>query len=478
MASTSKKSNPYTLFLGPALFLLVLLIGGTASQVRMLAIALWMLSWWFTNAVPLGVTALLPIVLYPIMGIVSLKEVTGNYANPIIYLFLGGFMLGLAIEKWNLHKRIAINILRFSGTSPKGIILGSMLATSLLSMWISNTATTLMMLPIGMSIIGLLGDKFSDSKSGQNFTISLLLGLAYAANIGGMTTLVGTPPNLVLGAMVSDGLGFDLNFSDWFFFAFPLVILLFISTLLLNLKLIFPIKISKLDGVKELIQSELSKLGKMGSGELRVLLIFASTALLWIFRGSLTKIDGFANLSDPIIAIVATIGLFALPSGEQGQRILIWKDTRKLPWDILLLFGGGLALAQGLKETQIVELIGSFITDSPIQSTLILILVVCGVSIFLTEVMSNVALVSVFIPITFIIAESFKLNGLQLAIPLTLGASCAFMFPIATPPNAIVFSSEKITIKQMAKAGVLINIVSLLLISLYSYLFLGEFFIL
>ncbi|MBO6647338.1 MAG: DASS family sodium-coupled anion symporter [Balneolaceae bacterium] len=463
--------------MGPILFFAGAAIGGFDNdQALMIGIMLWMLSWWITEVVPLAVTALLPMILFPMAGILELRETTINYANPVIYLFFGGFVLGLAIEKWGLHKRIALNIMNLAGEKPSRVILGCMLATSLLSMWISNTATTVMMLPIGMSVVALLKDKIDDGAGAKNFALTLMLGIAYAANIGGITTLIGTPPNLVLASIV-DETGLDpLGFSEWLFFAFPLVIILFTAVYLINTKLVFPVRIKKLEGISELISGELKGLGKIGKSERNVLMILVVTALLWIFRAQLTKIIWLEGLNDTIIAIFASIMLFIWPSEKKSTPILVWSDTKKLPWDILLLFGGGISLAKGLEITNVVGILGDWISTTVAPNPLLVILVVCAFAVFLTEVMSNVALVAVFIPVSFVIAQNFGFSELQLAIPLTIGASCAFMFPISTPPNAIVFSSGYINMNQMARVGIILNITCILIITLYSYFFQGLFF--
>ena len=470
--------NTLKLLSGPVAFLFCLVIGDIADpQVRMIGVLLWMLLWWITSALPVGVTALLPIVLFPMLDILNLKDTTANYANPVIYLFLGGFILGLAIEKWNLHKRIALNIMKISGEKPSRIVLGSMLATALLSMWISNTATAVMMLPIGMSVVKLLNKQFEDHSGGQNFALTIMLGIAYAANIGGIATLIGTPPNLVLASIVSESDMPALSFAQWLFFALPLAAILFIFTYWINSHLIFPIRIKRLKGIRELITTELLTMGRIQRGEKRVLIVMLGVALLWIFRAQLSLVPGLENLSDPVIAIFASIALFAWPSGsEKGEPLLVWKDTKKLPWGILLLFGGGISLAKGLEVTNIVDLVGEWISNSPIQSALFSILLVCAFSVFLTEVMSNVALVSVFIPVSFVIARNLGLSEMQLALPLTVGASCAFMFPISTPPNAIVFSSGYIRMNQMARSGILLNLICVVIISLYCYFFQDFFF--
>ena len=473
------RNHLFRLALGPILFLLCLLIGDPFDvQVRMIATMVWMLTWWITSALPIGVTALVPIILFPMLGILDLKETTANYANPVIYLFLGGFVLGLAIEKWNLHKRIALNIINLSGEKPTRIILGSMIATAILSMWISNTATTVMMLPIGMSVVALLGNKLNNDKAGRNFGITLMLGIAYAANIGGITTLIGTPPNLVLAGIVKESGLVELGFANWLFFALPLVIILFAVVYILNTRVLFPIKIERLTGIGELISTELKALGKLGKGEKRVMWIMLCTALLWIFRAQLTQIEWFKNLSDPTIAIFASVVLFAFPSGEsqKPEPLLVWKDTKRLPWDILLLFGGGISLAKGMEVTDIVGLVGNWISSGNIEHPLLIILLICFLAVFLTEVMSNVALVSVFVPVSFVVAQNLGLSELELAIPLTIGSSCAFMFPISTPPNAIVYSSGYIKMGEMARSGLPLSLICVLIISLYCWLVQGYFF--
>ncbi len=471
------QQQAFKLLTGPLLFVLILLIGDHESeQVKMIAVALWMLSWWVTAAIPIGVTALLPIVLLPILDILSLRETTINYANPVIYLFFGGFVLGLAIEKWDLHRRIALNIMNLAGEKPSRIILGGMLATSLLSMWISNTATTVMMLPIGMSVVMLLKDKFDDPSSYKNFALTLMLGIAYAANIGGIATIIGTPPNLVLAGIVEESGLEPLSFANWLFFALPLVTMLFVIVYTVNTKIIYPVKIKELPGIRALISEELNKLGSLKKGEKRVMIVMLVTALCWIFRTQITKIEALSSISDTGIAIAASIALFMIPSGKGDKPLLEWPDTKRLPWDILLLFGGGISLAKGLEVTNVVGALGNWISANTIAEPLIIILVVCGFALFLTEIMSNVALVAVFIPVSFVIAQFFGLDELKLAIPLTIGASCAFMFPISTPPNAIVFSSGHIKMSEMARSGVVLNTLSVLIISLYCYFMQDYFF--
>ena len=463
-------------FTGPLLWLLALWLSDN-QQVQMLSILLWMLSWWIFEVVPIGVTALLPMVLFPISGIEDMQTVTSHYANPIIYLFFGGFVLGLAIEKWNLHRRIALNIMRKMGSQPQRVILGAMIATALLSTTISNTATTIMMLPIGLSVIQLLDQTFDGAKTRRNFALAMLLGVAYAANIGGMTTLIGTPPNLVLANLAEDAGIQSIGFASWLFFALPLVLVLFLALYFILTRLAFPMPSGRMSGVPEMIRGELQKIGELSTAEKRTAVAVGLTALLWMIRPQLNKIAGLHALSDAMIAITASIAFFIIPAGDaQRQPLLVWKDTKRLSWGILLLFGGGISLANGMEKTEIVNLVGNWIGNRELDNAFLLILVVTAFSIFLTEVMSNVALVSVFIPVSFVIARNTATPDLALAIPLTMGASCAFMFPISTPPNAIVFSSGHIKMKDMIRVGVWLNLLCMLAIAAYGNNFWSYFF--
>ncbi|MCZ4407684.1 SLC13 family permease [Cryomorphaceae bacterium 1068] len=459
----------YKLALGPIVFLLlVFLVPLDYSQTKVIGVAGWMITWWITQVIPIGATAILPMVLFPALGVESLKSVTSNYANPIIYLFFGGFVLGLAIERWNLHQRFALVILKKSGNQPRMIIFGSMLATAVMSMWISNTASTMMMLPIGLSITQLLQDQFPSEKACNQFTLCLLLGLAYAANIGGIATLIGTPPNLVLAALAGETLGIEIGFTNWLIMALPITILLFFLAHFINTRILFRVQSNRLVGMRELLDQKIEKLGPQGSGEKRVQLVFLATALLWIFRTPLSKLPGMDFLSDPIIAVASAVSLFIIPSGERGP-LLIWDDTRSLPWDILLLFGGGLSMASGLASSGLVELLGSVLSDSGAIPWFLVIAIIVLAAIFFTEGMSNVALVSILVPIAFAVAIPLGGDPMELAIPLTIAASCAFMLPIATPPNAIVFSSNCITMQEMMRAGFLLNILAAMIISAYAY---------
>ena len=466
--------STFALLLGPALFFVALLSVKAfplldQQQVYVLGCMAWMLVWWIMQPVPIGVTSLLPMLLFPVTDILSLKATTSNYASPIIYLFFGGFVLGIALEKHNLHKRIAMNILKKAGSNPRNVVLGSMLATAFLSMWISNTATTVMMLPIGMSIVALFESQQTSSTHTRNFGISLLLGIAYAANLGGMATLIGTPPNLVLAGFVESANMPELGFAQWLIFTLPIVILLFALVYVLNTRILFPVAKADVASTGNLIQEELKKLGKISVQEKRVLTVLIVTASAWMFRGTLNQIPLFSAVSDAWIAIASAVSLFVIKAGKEKEALLTWQDMKKMPWGILLLFGGGISLAKGMESAQLVETMGLWISSVHYPHLLLLIITVTLFAVFLTEVMSNVALVSVFVPVAFAVATGIAMEPLLLAIPLTLGASCAFMFPISTPPNAIVFGSGMIPMDTMARAGIVLNILCTLAIAVYGY---------
>ena len=415
----------------------------------------------------LAVTALLPMIVLPLAGVMPLKDVTPNYANPLVYLFFGGFILALAIEKWNLHKRIALHIIRITGTSTMRIFLGFMIATAFLSMWISNTATTVMMLPIALSVVDLI-----DTQKKTKLAVLLLIGLAWSANIGGMATLIGTPPNLVLAGFMKEELGREIYFSEWIVFGLPLsIVLLGASYLLLGLLMPRSQRQKSSAEARELIQSEIDKLGPLSVGEKRVLVIFILTALAWIFRKQLVNLTGLDELSDTIIALIAGLTLIVTPSGGmKSKRLLLWKDTRRLEWGILILFGGGLALAGAIQQSTWVVRIGDTIGAMELNSLLFLIGIIALLGVFLTEVISNMALVTALLPLVAALAVGSQSDFFDLALPLTLGSSCAFMLPMATPPNAIVFSSGRITVATMARFGFVMNLISVALITLLGYL--------
>lgn len=462
------------LVLGPIVFLIILMLPAPApleaNAWRVIAMGAFMLIWWITEAVPLPVTALLPMVLLPVLGISSIKVATAPYANPIVFLFMGGFMIAIAMERWNLHRRIALNIVRITGTNANRIVLGFLLATGALSMWISNTATTVMMLPIATSVIDLLtqGDQPNNysPKQIRNFALTLLLGIAYAANVGGTATIIGTPPTVVFVGFMKDTYDIDVSFAKWMVLGFPFAVIMIGVIYWVLVKLLYPNGMGKFEHAQQLIKDELQALGKLSKGEKRILVIFLSTALAWIIRQPLNNLLPAIEISDTLIAIAATIVLFVVPvDDEKGQHVLDWKATERLPWGILLLFGGGLSLAAALQQTGLIGLVGEQF-EAVAATTFLILLGLTAVSLFLTEVMSNLALVVVFLPVVGGIAMGLNIPPILYCIPVTLAASCAFMLPMSTPPNAIVFASGHLRIPEMMKAGIVLNTIVIILIAL------------
>ena len=460
------------LLLGPLAFLILdttLQLEGLApSAIRVIAVAAWLVLWWMTEAVPLPVTALLPLVLFPVLGIFTIREAAAPYASPIVFLFMGGFLIALAMEKRNLHRRIALNLIRITGTNANGIILGFMLATAFLSMWISNTATTVMMLPIAISVIDLLQDNPEEISVGyRRFALGLMLCIAYSANIGGVTTIIGTPPNVVMVGYMQEFYQYDVAFGPWLLVGIPVCVLLLTITYFLITRVLFPHRLKQLSGSKSLIMDKLHALGSMSRPEQLVALVFGLTAFGWVFQTNINAWLGGEYLDNTIVAMGGGILMFIIPANFRKQEYLLdWESTTRLPWGILLLFGGGLCLAQGMETTGIVEWIGDRIKGSSDVSLWWLVLLLTAFALFMTEIMSNVALTVIFVPMVFGIAEGFDIEPLHLAIPVTLAASCAFMMPVSTPPNAVVFSSGYIRIGDMVKAGFFLNLISILVLVL------------
>lgn len=467
----SKKAG---LFLGPILFLIILnfpveLVSEKGDAV--IAVALWMVIWWVTEAVSISVTALLPLLLFPILGIMSVGDVGANYGSPIIFLFFGGFILALALEKVNLHKRIALNIIKITGTTPNKVILGFMIATAALSMWISNTATTVMMLPIAMSVIALLvNDEDGFTKNDKNFALSVMLGIAFAANAGGIATVIGTPPNSVMIGLLENEYNIEISFLKWMVIGLPFSAVMIGVIYLVLVKWMYPNRDLKFGASKNIINDELKKIGPMSGKEKMVLTIFGVTVFLWIFR---TVINGYIpglKLSDTVISIFGALAMFSIPYNlKKGDFILNWKDTQKLAWGILILFGGGLALAKGMSVSGIVDMVSSAIATSDISVLMTAILLIT-LMLFMTELMSNVALVAVLAPVVAGIAIGLDIPILYLLIPVTMASSCAFMLPMATPPNAIVFASGYIKVNEMARVGIILNLIAVgLLILMFQF---------
>lgn len=471
------------LLLGPALFLLTLLFlspeGMSQEALAVLASTLWIATWWVTEAIPIPATSLLPLILFPLSGAVE-GSVASSYADNTIFLFLGGFIIALAMEKWNLHRRIALNIILFVGTSTQRLILGFMVATGFLSMWISNTATAMMMMPIGMAIIAHVDTAIKENAAETNFGKGLMLGIGYSASIGGLGTLIGTPPNTIFAGVVDKMYGIDISFAKWMLFGVPIsVVLMFLVWLYLT-KIAFPLKLKEIPGGKEVIVKERDLLGKMSKEERLVLFVFAFAAFFWITRTFIAKVE-FANIgeffslrvNDTTIAIVAALLLFILPSKKTRTGGLVtWEDAVKVPWGILLLFGGGLAIATGFKDSGLAQWIGEQLTILQDVNLIIVIAIVATLVLFLTEVTSNTATATMMFPIMAALAVALEVHPYALMIAAGVAASCAFMLPVATPPNAIVFGSGLLKINDMVKAGFWINIFCIFLITASIYILL------
>ncbi len=472
----TKYKKEAALITGLALCLFLFFVNPLALDLKarlVLAIAALMISWWVLDAMPLPVVALIPIVLFPLLNVGSIKEVTKSYADSIIFLFMGGFFIGIAIEKWNLHKRIALGIINITGTNGNRIILGFIIATGFLSMWLSNTATTMMMFPIAMSVIHVITTHNKESTGIKNFSLVLMLCIAYASNFA-IGTIIGTPPNVAYAGYIQEKFNYTIGFTNWMIVFTPLTIILLFMLYWVMVKLLFPNKIKHSVEGKSFIKTELKALGKLSVPEKRVLAVFIGTVFLWISRDIINSIQKTVVLDDTIIAMIGAISLFIIPSGNKTaareERLLDWPDTSKMAWGILLLFGGGIALAKGLEDAKLMDQLGTYIASYATTNTFLMILIVTTISVFLSEVMSNVAQVIVMAPVITSVAVALNMDPLLLGIPMTLGASCASMLPMGTPPNAIVFASGYIKIKDMIKAGFVLNIICIILITLFCWL--------
>ena len=466
------------LVLGPLLFVIINLFvkpeGLSPEGVAVLASTVWIAIWWITEAIPIAVTALLPIILFPLSGGMDLATTTGSFGHKYVFLYLGGFIIAIAIEKWNLHKRIALHIINIIGSDVRKIILGFMIATAFLSMWISNTATSVMMLPIGIAIIKQLKDNPETIENEhQIFGKALMLAIAYSASIGGIATLIGTPPNLVLAGVISDTYGYEITFSQWFMFGFPIsILLLFICWKYLT-RYAFTFKQTEFPGGKQEIKRLLKTLGSISYEEKLVAIVFGVTAFCWITRSFLLQ-HIFPALDDTIIAVFFAILLFLIPSKSKKERLINWEEAVKLPWGIILLFGGGMALAKGFETSGLADWIGSQMTTLQGVTTIILILLLVAAVNFLTEITSNLATTAMLLPVLAPMALTVDVHPFVLMVGAAVAASCAFMLPVATPPNAVVFGSGYLRIPDMVNKGIVMNIISIIIVTLFAYFVLPE----
>ncbi|MDP2260271.1 MAG: SLC13 family permease [Caulobacter sp.] len=471
---------------------------GLSMDARIVAaVATLMAIWWITEAIPLAMTSLLPIVLFPLLTERSIGETTAPYANPVIFLFLGGFLIAIAMEKWNLHRRMALLTIARVGYKPTRIVLGLMLATGFLSMWVSNTATTLMMLPIGLSVLTLVTDRFAAAKaeaaaaSGREqgaagetrddnlgrFGVCLTLSIAWAATMGGLGTLLGSPPNAIVAGYAAEELGRTIGFLEWMIVGAPLGLTFILLGWLLMTRVLYRFKLDEIPGGQQMIEGEIRKLGRMSQGEKMVLVVFGSAAFLWVVPGLLESVPGLGGrlgllgeLDDAAIAIAAGGALFLLPGRGGREMVLNWKDAENgLPWGVLLLFGGGLSLAAAVAGTGLDAWLGQQVTGLGALPIVLLVAAVVTIVLFLTEITSNTATAATFIPVLGGVAVGIGADPMTLLIPAALAATCAFMLPVGTPPNAIVFSSRAVTMAQMARGGFVLNIVGIVLITTFCY---------
>ena len=428
------------------------------------AVAILMALWWMTEAVPLAATALIPLVAFPVLNVATIDDVGPSYGNPIIFLFMGGFLLALALQRWNLHRRIALLTVLLIGTRPRQIIGGFMITTGFLSMWVSNTATAVMMLPIGISVLVLVAKSAPDGKPPTKFGIALMLGIAYSASIGSLGTIIGTPPNALLVGYMAETHGVTIGFGQWMLVGVPMAIVFMAITWFLLTFVFFKPEITEIPGGRAMIQAEYKKLGRASSGEKLVLAIFILAAASWI---SVPLVWPGSNIADAVIAMAVALVLFLVPANlRTGVPLLNWGSARALPWDILILFGGGLALSAQFTATGLSEWVGEEITALSVLPLVLIIAAVAAIVLLLTELTSNTATAAAFLPLIGGVAMGLGIDPMLLVIPVAIAATCAFMLPVATPPNAIAFSSGYINIADMIKAGIWLNLIALVLVTI------------
>jgi len=459
--------------LGPAVFALMLALDSWQQVMdpaawHVAAVGIWMAIWWATEAIPVAVTAFLPLVVFEPLGVTSIGEAASHYANPIIYLFLGGFMLALALERWNLHRRIALAILERTGTDGRRLIGGFMLVCALLSMWMTNTSTTMMLLPIVLSVIAVIRDNVPDltERSRSDFQVAMLLGLAYSASIGGLATLVGTPPNALLIGYLADNYGIEISFAQWMLVGIPVSMLMLPIAWLVLTRFLYPVNIPANQAVHDHLHMLRAQMGPMTTPEKRVAIIFVAVILCWMLRRPVTSWLGLAGISDAGIVMSAAVLLFMMPSGNVAQpQLMTWHDASRLPWGVLILFGGGLSLAAAVSDSGLALWLGEGLAPLDAWGLTILVLASVTLVIFLTELTSNLATTATLLPVMGAIAIQAGVPPLILTVPITIAASCAFMLPVATPPNAIVFATGAISIPQMVRAGFVLNLIGIIIVT-------------
>lgn len=455
------------LVLGPLFFILILFTGLESLSPAATVVAgvtIWMAVWWISEAIPISATALLPIVVFPAFGAMKVGDVTAQYGHHIVFLMLGGFFIAIAMEKWDLHKRIALFVVHTIGIGPRRIIAGFMVATAFLSAWISNTSTAMVMMPIGTAVIASISAK----KSDPDFNVVLMLSIAYAASIGGMATLVGTPPNLIFAGIYQSMFGVQVNFFEWAYFGFPLAFVMLVITWFYLTHIGYRIQKDEIPGSGEVIKAEMASQGKITREEKHVLIVFALVAVLWMTRGLLWG-KFFPLVTDASIAITGALLLFVIPARKEAS-LLSWEDTEKVPWGVALLMGGGFAIARGFAETGLAEWVSQSFTFLVAMPVFLLILATVVITKIFTEITSNTATATILMPIAASIAVTLGISPFGIMAAVAISSSLAFMMPVATPPNAIVFGSGYVTIPQMARAGLWLNLVTVVIVSLFAFL--------
>ncbi len=435
------------------------------------AVAVLMAVWWSTEALPVAVTALLPLVAFPLFGVAPIRTAAAPFAHPLIFLFLGGFLIALAMQRWNLHRRIALTIAANIGDHPAALVGGFMAAAAFLSMWVSNTATTMMLLPVALSVVLVTLPQDDGDDDTRNFAICMMLGVAYGASIGGLGTLIGSPPNALFAAYMAENHGFEIGFVGWMAVGLPLVVVLLPIAWFVLVRLIYPFRLHGGAGA-DVVAGELRGMGPLSTPELRVALIFLTVAAMWICRPWLAGLPGLGGLSDAGIALLGGFAMFVVPArrmGLEGPFLMDWESAVKLPWGVLLLFGGGLSLASAVSATGLAAWIGDALGGLAGWPVVAVVLVIAGVVIFLTELTSNTATAAAFLPVVAALAPLIGLDPVTLALPAALAASCAYMLPVATPPNAIVYSSGHVSVPQMVRAGFILNLVAMGLIAALAF---------
>lgn len=433
------------------------------------SVGVLMAVWWATEAVPIAATALLPIVIFPLLGIATIQDTTAPYANKVIYLFLGGFIVAFAMQRWNLHRRIALTVLQYVGGNGRSLIGGFMLASAIISMWVMNTSTTMMLLPIAVSIIAVIHKTVDglDQRNKDDFQYSLLLGVAYGATIGGMATLVGTAPNAMLAAFMQETYGTEIAFANWMLVGLPLSALMLPLAWVVLTRVAFKVDFKTSNEGRATLRRLKDDLGAIKIPEKRVAIVFVLMALTWIGRPLLVKLPGLSALDDSGIAMAGALALFLIPSGDKSDPMLLrWTYAERLPWSVLILFGGGLTLASSVARTGLAEWLGGSLHAVGALPLAVVVIIAAAMIIFLTELTSNIATTATFLPVVGAIAIESGVDPIVLAVPVTFAASCAFMLPVATPPNAIVFGSGMLTIPKMVRAGMMLNVVGIFLVSL------------